>query len=1096
MRLFLRALVCCLILVPSLAPAQSADATLTGTVKDSSGAVIPGATITIRNLGTNETRTALSSADGLYRVTNLPRGNYDVKAELQGFQTVTQTNVLLTVGETVRLDFAMALGGLNETVSVVSQATLVNTEEGRISNLVDEKRVSELPLNGRNAFQLMELQPGATGNPGNVVLGGSAGGNSAFVNGQRNRANNFLLDGTDNNDQFTAGRVAVNPNVDMIQEFRVSSNNFSAEFGRNSASVVNVVTKSGTNSLHGTGYEFLRNDALDARTVFAAKVDPLKFHQFGATTGGPIVKDRTFFFASYEGLRVTRGVTLVRTVETPEFRQLVAQQFPNTIANFLFTNFPSPAPTSNFRDTGRPVAGLATDSAANNPRVTTDPNYTPSGALFRNVLQGTPDGIPDIGSVNIPVSEKIDGDQFSVRGDQELSASARLLARLLWDDRIQDDKQNIPRHDGFNQPVDEKGRNLTLGYTHVVSNRMVNETRFGYAYRKRGLLANNEGVPSIAFDDGVVAFGNFSTNPAFFEQKTFHWVDTVSWTVGNHGLKFGGEVRHIRDNSDFAVRRGGYQFLNIHDFAMDEVSRVTIMGINPGTGLIEPNIRNFRFWETGFFAQDDWRLRTNLTVNLGVRHEWYGRPSEANGLLTNLVLGPGSDIFEQIRTGTVGQVDQVVPDDWNNFAPRLGFSWDPWGTGKLAVRGGYGIAYERLFNNSITNIRFNPPFYSFAVANPANVASQTGIPIAYGPMNPDGTRRNEPITITGDNRNIGVQSGLNIVGNIIGWNPAFGTSQQSLRVPDPNTKDAFTHNWFVGAQTELKWNLVFEANYIGNVGRNFGRLVDYNTIRGDLFDGRLDRLNPGFGGINFRAMLARSEYHGAQFQVNKRLSRGFTGQVSYTVGKAMDTGSDVQVGALPVDARALDLEWAVADFDVRHRFVANWLWEVPFFRDASGLKGALLRGWQINGITALQSGFPFNVSTSAAYPTGDYNGDGVNNDRPNQPSFGLELPDNSRKAYIDGVFLATAFPRPEVLGDLPRNAYRGPGFASTDLSFFKNFALRMPRNSKLQFRAEAFNLFNRVNLQRPNGNLSQATFGRSTQAFAAREIQFALKLIF
>jgi hypothetical protein len=243
-------------------------------------------------------------------------------------------------------------------------------------------------------------------------------------------------------------------------------------------------------------------------------------------------------------------------------------------------------------------------------------------------------------------------------------------------------------------------------------------------------------------------------------------------------------------------------------------------------------------------------------------------------------------------------------------------------------------------------------------------------------------------------------------------------------------------------------------------------------------------------------MLARSEYHGAQFQVNKRLSRGFTGQVSYTVGKAMDTGSDVQVGALPVDARALDLEWAVADFDVRHRFVANWLWEVPFFRDASGLKGALLRGWQINGITALQSGFPFNVSTSAAYPTGDYNGDGVNNDRPNQPSFGLELPDNSRKAYIDGVFLATAFPRPEVLGDLPRNAYRGPGFASTDLSFFKNFALRMPRNSKLQFRAEVFNLFNRVNLQRPNGNLSQATFGRSTQAFAAREIQFALKLIF
>jgi outer membrane receptor protein involved in Fe transport len=1093
---FLRILACCLLLVPAVANAQSADATLTGAVKDSSGAVLPGATITVRNRGTNDSRTTLSNAEGLYRVTNLPRGSYDVKAELQGFQTVTQTDVLLTVGETVRLDFAMTVGGLNETVSVTSQATLVNTEEGRLSNLVDEKRVSELPLNGRNAFQLMELQPGATGNPGNVVLGGSAGGNSAFVNGQRNRANNFLLDGTDNNDQFTAGRVAVNPNVDMIQEFRVSSNNFSAEFGRNSASVVNVVTKSGTNSVRGTAYEFLRNDALDARTVFAAEVDPLKFHQFGATTGGPIVKNKTFFFGSYEGLRVTRGVTLVRTVETPEFRQLVAQQFPKTIANFLFQDFPSPAPTSNIRDTGRPVAGLATDSAANNPGVTTNPNYAPQGALFRNVLQATPDGIPDIGTANIPVSEKIDGDQFSIRGDHDLSASARLIARLLWDDRTQDDKQNIPRHEGFNQPVDEKGRNLTLGYTHVISNRMVNETRFGYSYRKRGLLANNEGVPSIGFDDGVVAFGNFATNPAFFEQKTFHWVDTVSWTLGDHGLKFGGEVRHIRDNSDFAVRRGNYQFLNIQDFAMDEVSRVTIMGINPGTGLIEPNIRNFRFWETGFFVQDDWKLRSNLTVNLGLRHEWFGRPSEAHDLLTNLVLGPGSDIFEQIRTGTVGQVDQVVPDDWNNFAPRLGFSWDPWGKGKLAVRGGYGIAYERLFNNSITNIRFNPPFYSFAVANPANVTSQARIPIAYGPMNPDGTTRNEPITITGENHNIGVQSGLNIVGNIIGWNPAFGTSQQSLRVPDPNTKDAYTHNWFVGTQTELFWNLVFEANYIGNVGRHFGRLVDYNTVRGDLFDGRLDRLNPSFGGINFRAMLARSEYHGVQFQVNKRYSRGFTAQVSYTLGKVKDTGSDVQVGALPVDARALDLEWAVADFDVRHRFVANWLWEVPFLKDAAGLKGALLGGWQINGITALQSGFPFNVNTAAAYPTGDYNGDGVNNDRPNTPSFGLELPDDSRQAYIDGVFAATAFPRPDVLGDLPRNAYRGPGYASTDLSLFKNFRLPTPHETKLQFRAEAFNLFNRVNLQRPNGNLAQGTFGRSTQSFAAREIQFALKLIF
>jgi outer membrane receptor protein involved in Fe transport len=1084
----------CLLAAPERPRAQSADATLTGAVKDSSGASIPGAVITVRHTATNETRTGVAGEEGLYRIPSLPRGTYEVRAELEGFRTVSQSGVLLTVGDTVRLDFTLEIGTFTEVTQVTSQAALVNTEEGRISSLVDEKRVSELPLNGRNVFQLMELQPGATGNPGNVVLGGTAGGNSAFMNGQRNRANNFLLDGTDNNDQYTAGRVAVNPNVDMIQEFRVSSNNFSAEFGRNSSSVVNVVTKSGTNALHGTGYEFLRNNAMDARTVFAAKTDPLKFNQFGGTVGGPIQKDKTFFFTSYEGLRVTRGVTLVRTVETPEFRQLVAQLYPNSIANFLFTNFPSPNPTQDIRDTGRPVPGLATDSALNTPGVRTNPNYAlVSGVNYRNAAQAAPDGIPDIGTANVSVSEKTKGDQFNIRVDRELTANFRVMGRYLHDNRLTDDKQAIVR-DGFNQPIDEKGRNLTLGTTTVLSNRLVNEARFGYVHRKRGLLATNPGVPNIGFDDGTIAFGNFGTNPASFAQKTFHWVDTVSMSLGSHAVKFGGEVRHIRDDSDFAVRRPAVQFYSLHDFAQDEPRAITNIGINPSTGLIESNVRNFRFWEFGGYLQDDWKIKNNLTLNLGIRYEWFGRPSEANDLLTNIILGQGADIFEQVKNARVGAVDQVVPDDFNNFAPRLGFSWDPTSNGKLAVRGGYGIAYERLFNNSITNIRFNPPYYSFSVANPVAVALHAGIPIAYGPINPDGTRRNEAITITGPNRNIGVQDGLGIEGNIIGWNPAFGTSQQSLRVPDPNTKDAYTHNWFIGGQTELMWDLVLEANYIGNVGRNFGRLIDYNTVRGDLFDGRLDRLNPGFGGINYRAMLTRTEYHGMQLQVNRRFKDGFSGQVSYTLGKAMDNGSDVQVAGSPVDARALDLEWAVSDFDVRHRLVFNWLWALPYFRDSGGVKGALLGGWQINGITQLQSGFPFSVTTSAAYPTGDYNGDGVNNDRPNLPAFGLDLPANDRQAYIKGLFVAADFPRPDVLGTLPRNAYRGPGLATTDLSFFKDF--QVTAGSKLQFRAEAFNVFNRVNLQRPNGNMAQATFGKSTQAFAAREIQLALKFIF
>lgn len=1086
--------------LPVLAFAQSTNATLTGTIKDSSGGVLPGATVTVRNLETNETRSVVSSGDGLYRVTNLPRGRYDVTAELEGFKSVTQSNVLLTVGDTVRLDVTLEVGSIAETVQVTSSAVLVNTEEGRLSYLVDERRVSEMPLNGRNVLQLIDLQPGAVANPGNAVLGGSAGGDTAFVNGQRNRANNFLLDGTDNNDQFTAGRVAVNPSVDAVQEFRIATNTFSAEFGRNSASAVLVVTKSGTNDLRGTAYEFLRNDALDARTIFAQRVDPLRFNQFGGTAGGPIVKNRTFFFGSYEGLRLTRGVTLRRTVETPEFRDYVIRTFPNSVAAFLFQNFPAPAPTLNIRDTGRPIAGLATDSTLNTPGVATNPNYVfQSGVLYRNALQATPDGIPDIGDAFIPVSERTEANQYSIRIDQEIGQSQRAYGRYTYDRNDADDRQAVPR-EGFNQPVRHRSQNLTVAHTWIKSSRTVNEARFGWQVKRRALDANNRGVPSINFDDGVLAFGNFPTNPAVFEPQTFHWADTVTMSFGDHVLKVGGEVRHVRDNSDFAVRTPGVQFYSIHDFAMDEPRAVTILGVDPATNTIAPNVRNFRFWETGVFVQDDWKVHARLTLNLGLRHDWFGRPGEKNGLLNNMIPGPGGDIFERVRTATVGRVDQVIPDDWNNVQPRLGFSWDPAGDGRVAVRGGYGIAYERLFNNSITNIRFNPPDYSFTAANPVQVPAHAGLPIFYGPYNPDGTRRNEPIAITGPNPNPGGAGQLGVEGNIIGWNGRFGTTQQSLRVPDMFHGDAYSHNWFVGAQYQLGANLVVEANYVGNVGRNYGRLVDYNTQRGDLFDGRLDRLNPTFGGINFRAMISRTEYHGGQFQVTKRFSDGWMLQGSYTVGKAMDMGSDVQVAGFPVDARDLGREWGPADFDVRHRLVVSGLWELPFFREAGGVARSLLGGWQINGILSMQSGFPFNVFTSRTYGNGgDFNGDGVLNDRPNRPSFGLDPGDLDKQDYINGIFRASDFPITGfILGDLPRNAYRGPGFVSTDVSLFKSVLLVPARNIRLQVRAEAFNVFNRVNLRlrAAEGNLASGNFARATQSNPAREIQLALKLLF
>jgi hypothetical protein len=1090
-------LLCFCILLAGTALAQSPAGTLTGTVKDSSGALVPGVTITMRNVATNESRQGLTNDVGLYRITNLPRGTYEAKAEMTGFKTITQTDVLVTVGETVRLDFNLQIGQLNENITVTSQAALVNTEEGRISNLVDERRVMDLPLNGRNAMSLMELQSGAVANPGGAVLGGTAGGNTAFVNGQRNRGNNFLLDGTDNNDQYTGGRVSVNPSVDIIQEFRVSSLNFSAEFGRNSSTAVNVVTKSGTNSIHGSAYEFIRNDALDARTIFAAKKDPLRFNQFGGTVGGPIIKDKAFFFGSYEGLRQTRATTGIYTVETPEFRNMVIQKFPNSIGAFLYKNFPAPAPTSNIRDTGQPVTGLATDSAANNPGVKNNPNYVPSGSLYRNQLQATPDGIMDIGNVAIPVSETDSRNQYSIRVDYDYSSNVKIFGRYLRDLQDASDNASITRP-GFNQPVTQHGQVMTLGNTIVFNPKLVNEARFGFNRRFRGLGVSSEGVPYITFDDGALPFGDFPTNPANWVQNTFHWADTISYTRGRHSLKFGGELRRIQDNSNFATKRPQYSFYSIFDFAQDESRLVQNAGINPGTGLITTNVRGFRFWETGVFLQDDWKIRPNFTLNLGIRHEWFGRPGEVNGLLNTMIPGQGADIFERIKTATVAVVDQVVPNDLNNFAPRLGFAWDVTGKGRFSIRGGIGVSYDRLFNNSITNIRFNPPFYSFAVANPVQVTSQAGIPIAYGPKNPDGSAKNEPIRIDGANKNPGVGPDVTLFGNIIGWNYRFGTSQQSLRVPDPDTRDSYTTNWFFGIQYELFNNWVLEANYVANSGKKFGQLVDYNTLRGDLFDGKLDRLNPGFGSINFRTLGTSTVYHSGQFQLNRRYANGITTQLAYTYGKGIDTGSDIQVGGLPVDARALYLERSVSDFNITHRFAGSVLWEMPFFKQSTGVTQALLGGWQVNGIVSLQTGFPFSVNTSRAYGAGgDFNGDGNNNDRPNEPSFGNTVGNVDKQDYLKGLFKASDFPITGfVLGNLGRGTFRGPGYASTDISLFKNFRLPITEATRLQFRAEFFNVFNRTNLRNPSGNLASGTFGRSVASHPAREIQFAMKIIF
>jgi hypothetical protein len=1091
-------------LMPAMLLAQPVTATLDGVCRDANGGMLPGVSLTVLNLATGDVRTAVTNTAGHYRVSSLPRGDYGVTAALAGFKTVRQTGVALTVGETGRLDFTLELGNVSETVEVVARGSVLAADAGRLSYLVSERQVSDLPLNGRNAYQLMELQPGTVTNTimSGPFSGSNANGNTAAVNGQRNRSNNFLLDGIDDNDQFTGGRVALTPSVDMIQEFRMSTNSFSAEFGRSSSAAVSVITKAGTNEIHGTAYEFLRDDFLPSgRSVFDAPNAPKRpftNHVFGGTSGGPVKRNKVFYFASYEGRRSRSESVSLQTVETAEFRRLVAERYPNSIANFLLQRYPSPPATQNLRDTGQPVPGLQQDHLDNNPGIATDPNFTPTGGgFYTNSAQTRPDGIPDLGQALVTAKNRSNSDQFSLRIDAELSTAHRAFGRYIYNSALTDDVNGPARSAAFTRPGSPRTHHLVFGHTWILSNRAVSETRVGLSRLDLNFDERDPGVPIITFNDGTPGFG--SAIILITRDDTYHVSNGVSINLGAHGLKVGGEYRQVNDRVDGPTNRPSLSFQSLHDFAQDEVFSINSIGIDPRSGQIAQNVRNFRYRELSAFAQDDWRIRRNLTLNLGLRWEWFGRPTEVDGLMGSLILGPGSTIFDQVATATVGQVDRLMPNDFNNFGPRLGVSWDPNGKGRFLIRGGYGLTYDRLFGNSPANVRLNPPFYSLTSASPVFTAPHRGIPIPYGPTNPNGTRNlAEPLRLTGPDNNLGVAPDSGVVGNLIGWNPRFGTSTQSLRVPDLNGADAYYHNWFAGFQVDVGRSIVFEANYVGNVGRNLGRLVDYNTVPGDLFDGQLNRLNRGFGGINYRAMNAHSRYNALQLQLTRRHAAGFGAQIAYTLGKAMDDDSDIQTSRISTDARNLGIDWGASDFDVRHRVVANLTWELPWLRDASGLKGAVLGGWQLNGIFQYQTGYPFNIFTSATYPNGDFNGDGVQNDRPNLPSYGLNPPSTSNDAYMAGFLRASDFPRPQgVSGNLPRNAYRGPRYKTTDLSVFKNFRLGW-RDAKLQLRIEAFNVFNTVNLQLQGfaGDLTSGIFARATSAFAPRQVQVAAKVIY
>lgn len=1085
------------------AQAQWTEGTIAGTVTDPAGAAIPNVRVVVTSQQTGRTYEAQTSDIGYFRVPYLPPGKYTIRVEATGFKTAIVKDVEVSVNVTTRTDVQLELGTVAETVEVIGGPTLVQTEEARLADTYENRQVQELPIEGRDIYRLPVLQPGVTATLAPVISNSSFNTfDNAFIsNGASVRGNNFVLDGTNNNNEWLGGTPAITPSVEAIQEFQVQTLNFSAEYGRNNGSVTNIVTKSGSNDFHGSVFYYHRNSGVDARTVFdAEKPAPLQQHQFGASFGGPIRKNQTFFFFNYEGTRNKRGLTQIQFVETPEFRDLVQTTAPTSLAALFFDNFPAP-PCD---------AGTAFDAGS-----------IPPLALGPFGFDPTLDGVVDYCTARLARPQKRSSDQFIARVDHNFSDKDKFTARWLFDDREADttlEQQGDGAIRRFRADLLGDFTDINLGYLRTFSSTFLNNLRFSFGRQDFGIQTSmppgsvkdtleSIGQPEffgvLFFDDGTASIGNSIYIPRNFVFNVYTVSDVATAIIGPHTLKFGFDTRWIQENSDYLLEtRPFFEFASLFNFANDDAywhdGLINRDPSSPEFGRYTGSPRHYRWQHWGFFVQDDWKARRNLTLNLSLRYEIFGSASEKNDMMANIILGSGSDFFDRIATGRADRVNEPFPTEYTNFAPRIGLAWDPWGDGKTSVRAGFAIAYLEPYSNMWTNsTRFNPPFAAWVGSSPA---LGRGTDVHYTFPFEESPDFSLPPTPTN-----GVPLGIKIVLDSI--NEGLTT--------------AYSTQWFAGFQREFFRDYSVSANYVGTRGMKIYLWEDWNRVRGDILDFSEDRLNPEWGSIWMVSNGADSIYHGANVQLRKAYSRGFMFVANYTFGQAIDwpssdaglgdftnisTSASFYIGAQDIQNRRADR--GPSEFDARHRFTWSGIWDLPSPAGDNAVLNKLLGGWQVNGIVSLQSGRPYTVSCALPWFLGcDFNLDGRENDRPNNP--GLPSSGYSTQDFIDGVFSIDDFcpggPAPFWLGppcgvtagtngNLGRNTYRGPGFASVDIGFFKN--TRINERYNIQFRWEIFNLFNRRNLWIPVNNLGSPFFGRSLTSFPGRQMQFALKFIF
>ena len=1096
-----------LLFVAGIAPvthAQLTDSTLKGLVSDPNGARISNSVATVISENTKETRSATTDHDGRFVITSLSPGSYTLQVTAPGFKTFNEKNVLLNVGQATELEISLQVGEVKETVEVSAEASKVPVAmDARLSDTIERTKIAELPVAQRDVFGLTRLSAGATAIPGAANSTKLTNSPVVTVNGNRYRGNDYVLDGSMDTNPNNTGEPAIVPSLDSVEEVQVQTGNFSGEFGRGNGSVVNIRTKSGTNSFHGKAWDYTRNAAANALNYFATQQTALVYNQFGANIGGPVIKDKTFFFGSYEGTRNANGQPNVFQVETPEFRNYVFQNYPNGIAASLLRKSPAPNP-----QLGTGGTKYVKEVDATLPVPGTSNTVT----------------IPVLASTAAIISDYSRFDQYLVRLDHAITAKDKLSGR--WIAEYQRDNGGYSSSlttlgqaaRGFLGPYDGKFQNLNLSYVHIF-NKVVNDARFSFQNIVVEQGNPNAVIPQITVTGMTSPFGDIFLNGT--RLRTYEWRDTVSFERGKHLLRVGGELRQIFKGLSIAPpTAGSYTFANMAAFATDTPFRQTLT-VNPNTGQPTNFPRYFHLREHGLFVQDDWKVTNRFTANLGVRHDYFGTVDEEHGLLSSIIMGPGNTFAEQLAGAAIGRVNHLYSPQKFNFSPRVGFAYDPFGDGKSSIRAGFGLAFQPHHGQSISGARaLAPDAAQVFLQAPANQIVY-GIPVPFNP---------------------GFALGFNQFGGVGGVNgtPLIPTTGF---VVNPVIKTQYSENWFLNIQREIKDGWIAEIGYVGTNGVNLERIDDVNRVAGDFANpahfGKLQRLNPNFGPILFVTNGVSSSYNAFTAEIRRNFGQTLNLQANYRWSKWFDTASDTSTGQFldndepgkgAEDIACLHCERGLSMFDIPQRFTVSLNWNPkPGFH--SGVLSAVTHGWGLSTLINAQSGRPFSVWNGAppnlqcvqagsanqkpgaggacqsgftlANLGGDYNMDGGGGavgggfyDRPNAPAPGAIKSSFSQHDFITGLFPASAFPTPAIgtSGNLGRNTFRGPHQINADVAIMRAF--RIQEQKQLQARFEAFNVLNKVNLYLPVTDLSVATFGTSVKAFDPRTLQASIKFIF